>query len=314
MAFEFAPYHDVGAGKRVMGEAQYEALVAGYSPDGIFGHPGDPNPLAIVGGQLVLRAGVSGVARGYWWSSGDTDTPITVGSNAGGTGVRRDHIVIRIDRDANPRTVAPVARQGGTNGLLPAPAQALGSTGQWELSLGSVALPAGGTIGAATLTRLGWYVGPDGQLLCTSSTRPPPSPGRVIYETNTGRQLLANGEQWRLVTDAEASAAVTLVAANWTAPLFNQLYRRNGSVDLTLTPQRVSGPLNPGTSSTLGTIPTGFRPVGDKEITGHVVSTGALVVCRIVGSTGVITLTPWRDRIESARYVNLQAASWPVRH
>ncbi|GAB3856552.1 hypothetical protein GCM10029963_53120 [Micromonospora andamanensis] len=74
----------------------------------------------------------------------------------------------------------------------------------------------------------------------------------------------------------------------------------------------MSGPLSAGQTSTLGTIPAGYRPTENREFVGHVVSSGALVVGLITAATGVVTLTFWRAGLDSGRFVNLQALSWPT--
>ncbi|MCT2279310.1 hypothetical protein M3G91_16975 [Micromonospora chalcea] len=307
MAFQFAPYYDSGSGKRIMSEAAYEALVGAYTPDGIIGTPNDQPPLKLSGGQLVVPAGIEGILRSYWWSSGTSDLPVPIDPNPSGS-TRHDHVVVQVNRDANPRTLGVVPKKGVPGGGLPALTQAPGTTGQFEISLGRVSVPAGGTVATAAVTRLGWYIGPDGQYLCTRDTRPPHAPGRRIREVDTGRSLESDGdEQWLSVLDD--SGWVNLApAAQWERNTL-RIRRMSGIGYLQLDLDRKGPSLAASTTSKLCTIPPAYA-----------LGTGQLFAAAVIhhGKVGRISIVPNGDvtlsnheGIAQGQYL-VSSASWPI--
>ncbi len=306
MPLVFYPHDDYNDGS--LTEHEY-ALGIGYStPSGLFGHPADAAPVYISGGQAYVRAGVVGRMLGMAWMVVDEDEPITIASNSGGSAARLDHVVARLSWSTMQITLE--VKQGTVGGSLPGATRQRGS-GVFEQPLSQVALAAGGTVAGATVTRTCWYIGSDGQYRAGRAALMPNEAGRTAWEHETGRYVVGSGSQWFVLGD-NASATLSLATANWSAPVFNRLRKRNGWASLAISPMRVSGPLNAGQTSRLGTIPAGFRPMDDMELVGHVVSTGAQVVGLITAATGHIDLTFWRFGIGTNRFCNLQAVSWPV--
>lgn len=295
-------------------QLQHEHLIGVAVPTGVVGHPQDPSLVYAPGSgtrEIRFRADRRAAVLGYGWANDNDEIVRSLADNAAGE-VRVDLAVLRFDRaDYSVRNAVVLGTPGAG---APAPTMDTGTSGVWELPVAEVDVSPGATTIADTQVRnRAWYIGPDGGYLCTSSTRPPHSPGRRIWETDTGRQMVSDGVRW-LVAAEDAISQVLLSAANWTASgQFNHLRRRNGAVHMALTPQRIAGPLLAGQTSSLGTIPAGFWPTEDREIVGHVVSSGAAAV-GLITTTGLLTVRFWRAGINTGRYLNLQSASWPVAH
>ncbi|WP_431728248.1 hypothetical protein [Verrucosispora sp. TAA-831] len=146
----------------------------------------------------------------------------------------------------------------------------------------------------------------------------PNEAGRTLWEHETGRYLVGTGSQWFVIGDNAASSLGGLspappAAQQWQASI-NRIRKRNGWASLAISPQRSGANIAASATSNLGTIPTGFRPMDDFEIVGHVPSSGARVTGKVFAATGLITLTFWGGGIETNRFANLQAVSWPVNY
>jgi len=256
ITIEYGPYYDEFSGKRVMREAQYEAALSMYSPDGVYGTPSDPSPVYMVGGQPTVRSGLIGLLRGYLWSV-PTDIPLSIADNPTPS-PRRDLIVVRLDRDESPRVVGIEVIEGTPGAPAPAPEQATGDSGQYDLPLAEVVVPASGSPAAATIATRCWYIGEYGQIRCTSSTRPPHSAGLAVWES--GRLLVSTGTQWRTVSE-ETDWVSGTVASGWSANLLQ--FRRTGRlVENRVQLVRTGGDLIPRTEVQIGTVPAGYRPPG----------------------------------------------------
>ncbi|GGM14374.1 hypothetical protein [Micromonospora yangpuensis] len=201
-------------GEGAVTEAEYAGGIGWGSASGLFGSPADPAPLYLSGGNLWLRSGAAarlcGVAYRNVDEPGGGDLMITgIGANSGGA-TRLDHIVVRLS------WTTMLARHhvltGVAGGALPPITQQRGS-GVFEISLGQLAIPAGGSVANATLTRLGWYIGTDGDYVCTSASRPPHAPGRRIWETDTSQGRVSTGGRW-LLTAAPTTETVINSALN----------------------------------------------------------------------------------------------------
>lgn len=306
MAEVYYPHPDHGDPAGSVTEKEYAEGLGYGSPSGLYGHPADPMPLFLSGGVLYVRAGTSARLSGMSWSVTAEDLPVEIADNGAGS-ARPDHVVVRLSWSSMEVKVA--VRQGTAGGALPAPVQQR-SSGVFEVPLGSVTVPATSTVASASIARTCWYIGPYGQYRFDSSGRVLHSPGTVGWEVNTGRGIVSTGSQWWVFADNETSQ-VTLSAGNWTAPQFNRLRKRNGWVFMSLSPQRIAGNLVAGQTSTVGTVPTGFRPNEDFEFVAAVPSSTARVIGKIT-TAGVITLTFWGAGIDTNRFVNLQALSWPA--
>lgn len=246
---------------RAVTPEEYERLMYPAMPDGLAGIPSDP-PLVYADGSgmtVRVRADRAGWLRGLRWESGPTELTISIAANGTAGTTRKDLIVLRMSR--NPWDITVEKVQGVATATPVTPSATYGgdtSTGVWELPLAVVTVPAGDTaIEAVQVTPLAWYVGEDGQILCTDTTRPPHHPGRSAFETNTGRRILSDGTKWTVTVDDSGISSITL-EPGWTAAL-NRAQRRGGSVVLALN-VRKSTTMAADSSVKVGKLPAGFLP------------------------------------------------------
>jgi len=302
ITIEYGPYYDELTGRRIMREAQYEAALSMYSPDGVYGTPSDPSPVYMVGGQPTVRSGLTGLLRGYLWST-PQDIPLPVSGNPTSS-ARRDLIVVRLDRDASPRVVGVEVIEGTPGAPAPAPEQATGDSGQYDLPLAEVVVPASGSPAAATIMTRCWYIGEYGQIRCTSSTRPPHSAGLAVWES--GRLLVSTGTQWRTVSEATDWVNGT-AASGWSAYIV-RFRRVNGLVEADLQFRRVGGAITDlQADSQLGTVPAGYRPTSALTLPG--VYDGPRIARCSIASNGTITLVQHQG-IQTGQTLNFSHAVW----
>lgn len=280
-------------------EADYETLAANTQADGLIGHPDDDPPVRVSGGQVIVRAGLRGVLRGFPWRSGDSDTVYTPSL----TGPARvDLVVLRLDRTTG--YAVGTALRTGAGDVAPAPYGGTGPTDWYEIPFAEVRM-SGGTL-SVTKTRA-WYLGQDGQIRCTVDSRPPQHDGRRIRETDTGRTYESNGLAWVVVLDDSGWTALPL-ASGWSSSV-NRLRRLNGVVYLHLSPQRTGASITSGATVTVGTLPDGYRPRYVFESTGYAASAGYVAVR--VQPTGVVEAIPFSG-LAKDRYANFAAMAFPL--
>ncbi|MEU7905322.1 hypothetical protein [Actinoplanes sp. NPDC049118] len=283
-------------------EAQYEAMAHPQAPDGLIGHPSDAPPVSVSGGQIIIRASLTGLLRGFPWASGLT--PIVYTPSLSGP-ARVDLVVLRLFRDDGYRVGTAV--RTGTAATAPAPFVGTGPTDWYEIPLAEVRV-AGGVL--TLLTTRAWYLGDDGQILCKSTSRPPHAPGRQIRETDTGRSYQSSGTVWTVMQDDGGTSSLPL-AGGWVNAV-NHLYRVNGIAFLQLSARRTGGNIAVSTpQATVGTLPAGFRPRADIETIGISSSSGAHIVVRIKAA-GPVTLDFVVTGLNTGQYIQLAAAAWPV--
>ncbi|MFI7608821.1 hypothetical protein ACIBTV_27425 [Micromonospora sp. NPDC049366] len=262
-------YPTVAHNARVVTPREYEDLTSPQAADGLIGSPSLP-ALVYADSSLLgvkIRANRAALIRGLRWESGDTERSLPVDPNTTPGTTRKDLVVLRQSR--NPWNATPVVIKGApaaSNPVTPSPTYGEDtSTGVWDLPLAEVTIPYNDAVtDAAQCVPRAWYVGKDGQIICTSSTRPPHEPGRRWFETDTGREILSTGSDLIVVGDDSGNLALPLVntagaALGWSAAL-NNLRRRNGWVYLQLSPQRTGGNVPANTYVDLGTLPPAFRP------------------------------------------------------
>lgn len=298
---------------RVVTDAEYERLTRTSGADGILGLTSD-TPVVYAdnsGMQIKVRADKVARLRGFAWESGDTDFTKTVTSNASGS-TRVDLVVLRLTRSTWAVTIE--VRAGSPGSGAPSPVTDLGSTGVYEIGIATVTVPSGASsITAGNVTWRGWYVGEDGQIMCTSGTRPPHQANRRIWETDTGRGLISTGSDW-LVTYEDTGWLAVPMLAGWTTDEFAvaRYRRRNGQVSAVFGARRTGGALSSGTNTNAGQLPVGFRPAYDLRtvvalnISGYPTGIGAL------GTDGVFQLTEYANQIPTGRWIYFPPLSYPV--
>src|SRR5690606_34583566 len=121
---------------------------------------------------------------------------------------------------------------------VPRPTRQITPSGGYDLPLAAVRVESGASaITADEAPPLHRRLGNDGQIRCTSSTRPPHSAGLVIWED--GRLLVSTGGQWRTVSEAAGWVSGT-AASGWSAYIV-RFRRVNGLVEADLQFRRVGG-------------------------------------------------------------------------
>lgn len=288
-------------------ELMYERLASPQAADGLIGSPSDP-PLVFadsIGTRTVhVRANRRALLRGFQYDSGGLDVDIQLPTNTSGT-TRVDLIVLRLNR-ATWR-VQETFVQGTPGQGAPSPVQQVDS-GLWDLPVAAVTVVNNAaTLAANTVSSLAWYIGADGQYLCTAATSPPHERGRLKFETDTAREFVSTGTAWRLIADDASGLLVASGGISHSGPV---LYRRNGTVMFALSFWRPNGPLEVGKEYSVGTVPAGFRPPTKFVSTGMCGSAQA-VFAYAVGSDGAITASIGATAVPTNRTCVLAAMSWP---
>jgi hypothetical protein len=249
---------------RAVTDAELEQYAIAYSQSGLYGSPADA---ALVfgdssGRQVKLRASRSALVRGQLWQSDGSGVTKTIAANSSGS-TRYDLIVLRFSRTTWDVRSAVV--QGIPGAGVPAVTQNAPSSGVWELPLASVKVINGAsTIAAADVTPVAWYIGPP-SVVCTSDTRPPPTAGVRIFETDTSREYVGNGSAF--VTSIDDSGWVSLSAASgWNLSGNGKVRKRTGSVWLQLRGTRTGSQIAVAGISTIATIPAAYRPDQQAEL------------------------------------------------
>lgn len=288
-------------------QLQHERLIALAVPSGVEGHPQDP-PLVYATGfgtrEIRILADRRASVLGYGWANDSSEIVLSLADNAAGS-ARVDLVVLRLDRADYSVRVMVVSGTPGAG--APALTMDAGTSGVWELPLAEVTVDPGATvITAAQVRNRAWYGGPDGRILCTSSTRPPHQVGRVIVETDTGRTLESTGLTWVVVRENSGPAAL-VIAAGFTAHR-NVLRRKNGWVFAQLTFRRSSS-MDADRAYTVATVPADFRPVTALDGTGSVVNL-SLTATATVTTSGLFQV-----RVSNVLHVGsvvIHPMAWPI--
>lgn len=292
--------------------AEHERLVQPHMADGIFGHPAEPGPvIADSTSTLVvkIRAGTVGYLRGSVYESGPTDVPLpALPANTSGQ-PRIDLIVLRLNRSDYSVTETAIIGIPGANPSAPGWQSSTGSTGFFDLPLAEVLVAHNaGALADGHITTRCWYVGSNGQIRCTPTTRPSNEAGLAVWEHPAGVWMLSTGGRWIPAADEWGSSSVQL-ASGWGSSS-NRLFRRNGWVHGTLSPQRTGANIAAGATVTVGTIPLGYRPPYDFEHIGFTTSTNTSVIFDIKAN-GQVIVRVWGG-LNTSRYMNMAATSWPA--
>ena len=254
-----------GSGNTVT-EAQYEAMMSARAEDGLTdgSPPGTPPVYADSSGMHVkIRPSRNGTLRGFGWSEDSSGETLSIAANASGQ-TRVDRVVLRLDR--SDWSVKPAVVQGTPGAGAPSTTRTIGTTGHFEIpwSLVSIANNAS-TIAASNLTDTSWYVSSNNTILCTSATRPPESPGRNIWEQDTGAFYTGrgtSGSTWLLTSGSDTGwVSIDVTNGRWdnNAGAQPKVRRINGVVYLRPGELRCVSQLASGGTSAMFAIPAGFR-------------------------------------------------------
>lgn len=209
-----------GPGPATVTEAQWEALAEGFWQSGLIGSPLDPAPVFAdsTGMHVKIRAGTRARVRGQLWDAGDTDLVVQISANAAGS-TRIDLVVLRLDRST--WLVEATVVEGTPGGGVPAVATDVGDTGEWDLIIGRVDVPAGEStsITPSMVAARTAYLGP------------------VLEIANTGQPLGQQGAYPYRLRYAPAQDRLMLERPAGTV----DLWRDTGWVQVTTLGQTISG-------------------------------------------------------------------------
>jgi hypothetical protein len=257
---------------RAVTEAEYERLAARYSDDGLYNTPFDIAPVTAGAGlQVLIQPGFDASLRGFFWTSGSTETAKTIDSNPAGA-PRQDWVVLRLDRST--WDVRTAIREGSPGAGPPALVRDLWDTGVYEIPLALVTVP----VGATTLTddnvvpypkyvgsRVGFFTG---------VRDPNPQPGQLDWDGGRAYSSF-NGTSWATVVEDTGWSTLGLNGPNANAWIVNNalIYKRiSGVVHLRFSITRWSSSalqLTDTDGSTPYVLPSGFRPSGSMPALGH---------------------------------------------
>lgn len=284
-------------------EAEYEQFAHAQAPDGLIGHPNDTPPVAISGGTLVMRANLPGLLRGFPWSSGP-DPVVFSPSLSGAT--RTDLLVLQLDRPGG-YVVRAVLRTGTAGNPAPSPVVGTGPADKYEIAIGEAQIGSGAI---QKWTPRAWFIGPDGQILCTADTRPPVSPYRAAYEVDTGRVIVSDGATWSTYLDDSGPLSVSMLTG-WTASV-RHVRRRGGVAVMALTGLSRSTSIPADTDVKAGTLPAGCAPAVEmRGLLLHDSAAGLSVGLRVTTGGEVRVITPQGVGINAGRTLT-GSLSWLV--
>lgn len=280
-------------------EWEYEQLAGRVTASGLVGAPGDPDPVTVQGGTLVIRAGLRANVRGFPWYSG-ADPVVWSPSLAGPT--RTDLLVVRLDRLGG--FVVASALKGGTAGN-PAPTPSTGDAeaDAYEIPLCEATIGGGAIV---SMTPRWWWVGAEGVHLAESGTQlPPHALDRRVLRTDTGRAYRSNDTSWVLVQDDSGPLQVTTLPGF--AATVNDLRRVNGLCVLNVKVMRTNGPIPAGSVIKVADLPAGFAPPAGKPAESTALWwSGAQPVNLRVTSGGLYVVTPAGVSVADDRTVDGQ--------
>lgn len=304
-----SPTYNTGA----VTNAEYERLHT-HEGAGLLGYYGDtPLIFADSSGLLIkVRADRRAYIRGYTWYSGTGDVSVAISSNASGS-TRVDRIVLRLDRSTWNVRIAVIT--GTPGGGAPAWTQSLGTSGLFEISLALVTVVNGAsTIAAADVVFHGMFYAPrpmigntnavpwamntafstySGMLWIDSSS----TQMRIHDTSDTG--ILARYADTGLINGSAAIATGFAVAGNGI-----RYQTRNQATFLSFDIQRTGANLATGTSTTILTLPTGYRPAVGFFVPVKLTTTTGSAARVFINSTGVVQLDSLDGALNTGGYVS----------
>lgn len=233
---------------------QWEDFFSPLHPAGVL--PG-------VGGEVAASLDATNrtvdLSDGAVWIGGSNrpvDATETATITAAEAQDRIDRCVMRLDRNALDAAsyVRPVVI-AGSPGASPQPPSIVRNASVYDVSICRFTAKANGSLTGFVDEREYAH----GK--CLSTARPAvPYAGEVRYETDTGRTVQWNGSVWKVIHEVAGPVTLTL-AGEWTQqPNPLQVFKRDGSVDLSGSIRRTNVSFLAGDEVTLATIPVGYRP------------------------------------------------------
>ena len=271
---------------RNVNEAEYETINARATDDGIDGDPTQsPVVTAGAGLQVLVKAGKTGCVRGFAWTAGTTDVPLTIAANSSGS-TRTDWVVLRLDRST--WNVRAVIKQGTPGAGAPAITQDLGGSGVFEVTLATVTVPNG----AASVTVTPWttYI-PVGVRPANSGRAPAfPRLGEVQYRPDLGAWQGWNGSVWKALYEDTGELPITGMFDTWQPEADCVGHRVGDTVTVRMSVRRVTSTFsaNDEDGSKIGVVPASLKPISRYQYTTGIFTSGAVARVEIRNDTGEI--------------------------
>ncbi|MFF3928555.1 hypothetical protein [Streptomyces hirsutus] len=243
---------------RAATDIEYEMLAAFFSGDGVYGDPTEPAvATAGIGLTVNIRADVFGSLRGHGWTSGTTGAILNVTPNTSGQ-TRVDRVVLRLDRTA--WTVRAVVK-AGTPGAGPPTLTTGDGFNTYEALISNVTVLNGAN--TVTVVRGERYVGSRIRpTRSTAQTNPNLKLGDVLWEVDTKRLLLYDGDALRTIYSDPGEVVVNSPLLSWKNNIDCVLQEKNGTVHCRFGSftRTATGTLPSGTESRLPVlIPASYR-------------------------------------------------------
>lgn len=223
---------------RSVTDSEYSHL-APWLADGLFPAATDAVYADSSGMQVHVRASRYGIVQGRAWTSGSTETSLTIAANSSGLN-RVDTVVLRLDRSTWDVTAA--VRQGTPGAGAPTLQRDPGDTGMWEIPLADVAVDNGvaSIAGSKVIPR---------PLLQSAAIRPCRvisdvqsflAVGDLVYETSTGKWIAWTPSGGVVVYQDTGWLSLTLSNSAWTSSVSCVGRAIGGFATLRIGVQRVS--------------------------------------------------------------------------
>lgn len=292
---------------------EQERLLRVTSPEGVYGYPTD-TPVVYAdgtGGRVAkIRAGKHARVRASFYDTGPVDFAMPpLAENTSGQ-PRIDLIVARLDR-AGGFVVKEWAITGvpAAQPVTPSWVRGFGDADVYDIPLARVRVENGANaITADKVTPLNWWVGDDGQIRCTSTTRPLHQAGRTIWEHDTGRQMFSDGTNWRVLFEDTGQLNMTQ-PTGWGSSA-NFIRRRSGIVTAALSVTRTGANVASNSVVQVATIPDGFRPPENFEGPAYLLN--SYVMTATWSANGAVLLNLRDGGFPKTWFAILAPASWAV--
>lgn len=311
------------AGGGSVTDSNYEKLMSEISGSGLIG---DPTVSSLMyadstGRQIKLKSFRQAVVRGFRWETDAAGLIVPVAANTSGY-ARLDLGVLRLNRA--DYSVRFLLRQGtpAANPVAPTATQDSGSTGVWDIPVGTVKVASTTTtqansslpsIAAADVTPLDYFVAPP-PLVTHSARMPPVKPGQLVTQWDKGRTLAASGSAYHLI--GENGSPVNLAVKSGWDNSGVWVTRRNGFVFMQAVLYRNApgSSTPPSTDIVLFNVPADYRPADDATI--HLDGSHGDLYARFYLSptTGDVRIVGYANSLVDNQFVTIHPVTWPARY
>jgi hypothetical protein len=236
---------------------------------------------------------------------------VAIAANASGQ-PRIDLAVLRLDRSTWTVTFQIIQGTPAASPAVPSYTQTDSTTGVWEIPLARIAVANGAsTIAAGDVTNLAYHIG--GWNYRGAKSAAPLTTGgdapQFYYASDNARQYAVIDGAYQILGEAGDTVSQGTGATGWNAG--NVYFRRyNGFVCFQALVTRTGANLTAGTTSTLFTIPTIYRPAGDSYLVGF--AGNAAMLCHVAGATGILQLRDYGVNFVTGASLYIHPMVWPA--